>query len=46
MTETRAYIGMNLSMLGRFQEALPHFNWVKENGNRDSESKYIEALPK
>jgi alpha-glucosidase len=54
MTEARSYIGMNLSMLGRFKEALPHFNWVKENGNRDyseydlviSESKYIEALPK
>ena len=52
MTEARAYIGMNLSMLGRFKEALLHLNWVKENGNRDfseynlavSESKYIEAL--
>jgi len=54
MTEARAYIGMNLSMLGRFQEALLHFNWVKENGNQRfseydlavSESKYIEALQK
>jgi tetratricopeptide (TPR) repeat protein len=54
MTEARTYIGMNLSMLGRFAEALPYFNWVKENGNRNfseyelaiSESKYIEALPK
>ena len=54
MTEARAAIGMNLSMLGRFQEAVVHLNWVMENGNRKlpaydlatSESKYIEALPK
>jgi alpha-glucosidase (family GH31 glycosyl hydrolase)/tetratricopeptide (TPR) repeat protein len=54
MTEARAYIGMNLSMLGRFQEALSYFNWVRENGNQGfseydlaiSESKYIEALSK
>jgi hypothetical protein len=54
MTDARAAIGMNLSMLGRFQEALVHLNWVVENGNRrlpahdlaTSESKYIEALPK
>src|SRR5439155_10160449 len=54
MTEARGYIGMNLSLLGRFQEALQHFNWIKENGNRDfseyilaiSESKYIETLLK
>ena len=52
MTEARAYIGMNLSMLGRPQEALVHLNWVVENGNRDfteyglatSESKNIEGL--
>ena len=54
MTEAHAYVGMNLSLLGQSQEALRHFKWVKENGNRDfteyslamSESKYLEALPK
>lgn len=54
MTEARTAIGMNLSMLGRFQEGLVHLNWVVENGTRrlpaydlaTSESKYIEALPK
>lgn len=54
MTEAHAYIGMNQSLLGQFQEALKHFRWVKESGNRDfvefrlalSESTYIETIPK
>lgn len=51
-TEAHGYIGMNFSLLGHFREALQHFSWVKDNGNRDftehslaiSESKYIGTL--
>jgi hypothetical protein len=54
MTESRGYIGMDLSLEGRVQEALQEFNWVRENGNREfyeyelaiSEINYIEALQK
>jgi len=54
MTEAHADIGMQLSLADQPSEALNHFRWVKENGNRDfteytmalSESKYIELHPK
>lgn len=54
MTEARAYIGMQLSLAEQSSEALNHFRWVTENGNRDfteytlalSESKYIALHPK
>jgi tetratricopeptide (TPR) repeat protein len=54
LTEAHAYVGMNLSLLGQSPEALKHFKWVTENGNRDfteyllalSETKYLEGLPK
>ncbi|HLM03273.1 MAG TPA: tetratricopeptide repeat protein [Pyrinomonadaceae bacterium] len=32
-TEARAYIGLDLSLDGKTEEALPYFKWVKENGN-------------
>lgn len=34
MTEARAYIGMNLLLSGKREEALPHLRWVVENGNK------------
>ena len=34
MTEARAYIGMNLLLSGKREEALPHLRWVIENGNK------------
>ena len=34
MTEARAYIGMDLLLKDQKEEALAHFRWVKENGNR------------
>jgi len=43
MTEARAYIGMNLSLANRSGEALPHLNWVKDNGRRDF-FEYLLAL--
>ncbi len=54
MTEAHAYIGMQLSLAEQSSEALNHFRWVTENGNRDfteytlalSESKYIALHPK
>jgi tetratricopeptide (TPR) repeat protein len=35
MTVARAYLGLDLSLSGRPEEALPHLRWVKEHGNRD-----------
>jgi tetratricopeptide (TPR) repeat protein len=54
LTEAHAYIGMNLSLLGPSPEALKHFKWIIESGNRDfteyllalSEINYLEGLPK
>jgi lipoprotein NlpI len=54
LTEAYAYVGMNLSLLGQSPEALKHFKWIIEKGNRDfteyslalSEIRYLEALPK
>ncbi|HMF57391.1 MAG TPA: tetratricopeptide repeat protein [Pyrinomonadaceae bacterium] len=34
MTEARAYIGMDLMLKGRNEEAVQHFRWVREHGNR------------
>lgn len=54
LTEVHAYLGMYLSIGEQSTEALSHFKWVKENGNRDfseytlaeSEGKYITLHPK
>jgi tetratricopeptide (TPR) repeat protein len=35
MTEIRAYLGMDLLLTGKSQEALDNFKWVKEYGNRN-----------
>ncbi len=35
MTEARTYIGIDLALTGRRAEALPHFRWVVESGNRE-----------
>jgi tetratricopeptide (TPR) repeat protein len=37
-TEAYAYIGLQLSISGRREEAIPYLQWVKENGNR----KFVE----
>jgi tetratricopeptide (TPR) repeat protein len=34
MTEARAYLGLDLSIGGRRDEALEQLRWVKENGNK------------
>ncbi len=34
MTEARTYIGIDLALSGHRAEALPHFQWVIESGNR------------
>lgn len=34
LTEAHAYIGMDLLLRARGEEARPHFAWVKEQGNR------------
>lgn len=34
MTEAHAYIAMDLMLKGRNEEALQHFRWVREHGNR------------
>lgn len=39
-TEARAYIGIELSLSGKRDEALTHLKWVKENGNQG----FIESL--
>jgi len=33
LTEARTYIGIDLALSGRRQEALPHLRWVVANGN-------------
>ena len=33
-TEVRAYVGTDLLLRGRTQEALPHLRWVDEHGNK------------
>ncbi len=33
LTEARAYIGMDLSLRGNRNEAIPHLQWVAEKGN-------------
>jgi tetratricopeptide (TPR) repeat protein len=33
LTEARAYIGMDLSLSGNRDDAIPHLQWVKEKGN-------------
>ena len=43
MTEARCYLGVDLSLSGRPQEALPHLRWVQENGNKDF-LEYLLAL--
>jgi lipoprotein NlpI len=50
-TEAQAYIGMDLSLAGKRDEALDYLRWVKDNGNKNfveyslaiSESNRIEA---
>ena len=34
-TEARAYLGYDLSLSGKLNEATPHLRWVKEFGNRN-----------
>jgi tetratricopeptide (TPR) repeat protein len=34
-TEARAYLGCDLSLSGKPDEAIPHLRWVKEYGNRN-----------
>jgi lipoprotein NlpI len=34
MAEARTYIGMELSLSGKREEAVTHLQWVKENGKR------------
>jgi tetratricopeptide (TPR) repeat protein len=34
LTEAHAYIGMDMSLSGKTEEAVEHFKWVKEYGNR------------
>ena len=34
-TEARAYLGYDLSLSGKKEDALPHLRWVKEYGNRN-----------
>jgi lipoprotein NlpI len=34
MAEARAYIGLDLLFAGKLAEAMPHLNWVKENGKK------------
>ncbi len=43
MTEARTYIGMNLSLSGKVDEARAHLNWVKDSGKK-SYSEYRFAL--
>ena len=38
MTEARTYIGLDLSLLGKTDDALAHLNWVKQNGKKS----YVE----
>lgn len=35
LTEAHAYIGLDLSLSGSREEALPHLHWVRENGNKN-----------
>jgi tetratricopeptide (TPR) repeat protein len=35
MTEARTYIGLDLALAGRREEALPHLRWVVSNGERN-----------
>jgi tetratricopeptide (TPR) repeat protein len=35
LTESHAYIGLDLSLSGHPTEALPHLEWVKKNGNKE-----------
>lgn len=35
MTEAQTYIGLNLSLFNKQNDAIAHFQWVKENGNQD-----------
>lgn len=35
LAEAHAYIGMNVSLSGRTQEALSHLVWLDENGDKD-----------
>jgi tetratricopeptide (TPR) repeat protein len=35
MTEAQTYIGVDLALKGRREEALPHLEWVRANGKRD-----------
>ena len=35
LTEAHAYIGLDLSLKGRHDAALPHLRWVAENGNKN-----------
>ncbi|HEX8748150.1 MAG TPA: hypothetical protein VF717_13330 [Pyrinomonadaceae bacterium] len=34
-TEAHAYIGLDLSLSGRRDEALEHLRWVRDKGNKD-----------
>jgi lipoprotein NlpI len=35
LTEAHAYVGLNLSLAGSTEAALPHLRWVRENGNKN-----------
>ncbi|HWN08293.1 MAG TPA: tetratricopeptide repeat protein [Pyrinomonadaceae bacterium] len=53
LTEAHAYIGLDLSLSGNRDEAMPHLKWVKESGNRNfveynlalSEIERLDAKP-
>jgi tetratricopeptide (TPR) repeat protein len=53
LTESHCYIGLDLKFDGKTSEALPHLQWVKDNGNRNfieygfamAELEHIENAP-
>jgi hypothetical protein len=45
MIVARTYIGMQLSLSGRKDEALPHLRWVRDKGKKESaEYEYLLAI--
>jgi tetratricopeptide (TPR) repeat protein len=53
LTEAHAYIGLDLSLSGASEKALPHLQWVRDNGNKNfveyllaiGEIRRIESIP-
>ncbi|NOT54482.1 MAG: hypothetical protein HOP18_07750, partial [Deltaproteobacteria bacterium] len=42
-TEARAYLGLDLALAGKQDEAMTHLQWVKDNGKKDF-SEYAFAV--